>query len=90
MNKNNFTRCVWWALIEGIASLAEAREKEMVCCIRGYHVYKGAAIGEVLVCSREPTNVGKFFFVRLYLCKIFYMFSVSENTFKMKKKSELR
>ena len=34
-------------------------EKEMACCVRGYHVYKdisAAAIGEVLMCSREPTN----------------------------------
>lgn len=33
---------------------------EMVCCVRGYHEYKDiwtAAAGEVLVCSREPTNV---------------------------------
>ena len=36
-----------------------AGEKEIACCIRGYHVYKdiwAAAIGEVLVCSREPIN----------------------------------
>ena len=32
-----------------------------------------------------------FFLAKLYLCKIFYMLSVSENIFKMKKKkSELR
>ncbi len=33
---------------------------EIPCCVRGYHVYKDvweAAIGEVLVCRREPTNV---------------------------------
>ena len=49
------------ALIEEIAPRAEemACEKKMACCVRGYHVYKdiwAAAIGEVLVCSREPTN----------------------------------
>ena len=35
-------------------------EIEMSCCVRGYHIYKhiwAAEIGEVLVCSREPTNV---------------------------------
>ena len=34
-------------------------EKEVACCVRGYHVYKdiwAAATGEELVCSREPTN----------------------------------
>ena len=36
-----------------------------------------AAIQEVLVCSREPTNVGKYFVVKLYSCKIFsYVFCV--------------
>ena len=36
-----------------------AGEMEILCCVRGYHVYKEVwevAIGEVLVCSREPTN----------------------------------
>ena len=52
-------------VIEKIALHAEvmACEKEMGCCVRGYHVYKDmwtAAIGEVLVCSREPTNAEKF------------------------------
>ena len=31
----------------------------MACCVRGYHVYKTiwvAAVGEVLICRREPTN----------------------------------
>ena len=65
MNKNNFTSGMWWALIEEIATHAEAMayEKEMACCVRGYHVYKDTwapAIGEVLVCSREPTNAKKF------------------------------
>ena len=51
-----------------------ACEKEMACCVRGYQVYKdiwATAIGEVLVCSREPTNVGENFVVKLYSCKIF-------------------
>ena len=36
-----------------------ACEKEMACCVRGYHVYKdmwATATDEVLVCRREPTN----------------------------------
>ena len=35
-------------------------EKEVTCCVRGYHVYKdiwAAAIGEELVCGRETTNM---------------------------------
>ena len=56
---------MWWALIEEITPRAKemACEKEMACCDRGYHVYKdtwAAAIGEVLVYSREPTNVENF------------------------------
>jgi len=52
LNKNNFTSRVWWALIEEIAQHAEemAGEKEIACCVRGYHVYKdigAAAIQEV-------------------------------------------
>ena len=34
-------------------------ETELACCVRGYHVYKtiwAAAVGEVLICRREPTN----------------------------------
>ena len=34
-------------------------ENEVTCCVRGYHVYKtvwAAAVGEVLICRREPTN----------------------------------
>ena len=65
--------------------------------VRGYHIYKdiwAAAIGEVLVCSREPTNEGKIFVVKLYLRKIFSsIFCVQkyvyENIFT-RKKSELR
>ena len=39
----------------------------------------GAAIREVLVCSREPTNVGKIFVVKLYSRKIFlYVFYVQK------------
>ena len=82
MNKNNFTSRLWWALIEEIPPRAEeiAGEKEMACCVRSYHVYKdiwAAAIREVLVCSTEPTNVGKFFIVKLYSRKIFsYVFCI--------------
>lgn len=34
-------------------------ERDMPCCVRGYHVYKDiweAVIGEELVCDREPNN----------------------------------
>ena len=51
LNENNFTSCVWWALVEEITP-CRRYEKEMACCVRGYHVYKdiwAAAIGEVLV-----------------------------------------
>ena len=69
LDKNKFTSRVWWALIEKIAPRAEvmACDKEMVCRVRGYHVYKDmwtAAIGEVLVCSREPTQ-------KNFRCKIY-------------------
>ena len=63
LDKNNTSR-VWWALIEEITPHAEetACEKEMACCVRGYHVYKDTwapAIGELLARSREPTNAEK-------------------------------
>ena len=51
-----------------------AGEKEIACCVRGYHVYKdiwAAAIREVLVFSMEPTNVGKIFVRKVYPRKIF-------------------
>ena len=35
-------------------------EEEMDCCVTGYHVYKKiwrAAVDEVLLCMREPSNV---------------------------------
>ena len=59
-----------------------ACEKEMAGCVRGYHVYKdmwAAAIGEVLVCSREPINMKKFFVVKLIRVKYFRTFSWYEN-----------
>ena len=60
---------MWWALIEEIAAPAEevACVKEMVGCVRGYHVYRdicAGAIGEVLVCSRELANVGEILVVK--------------------------
>ena len=78
---------MWWALIEEIAPRAEemAGEKEIACCVRGYHVYKdiwAAAIWEVLVCSTEPINVGTIFVVKLYSRKIFsYVFCVATKIF---------
>ena len=67
---------MWWVLIEEITPRAEemAGEKEMACCVRGYHVYKdiwAATTLEVLVRSMEPTNVGKIFIVELNSRKIF-------------------
>ena len=57
-----------------------ACEKEMVCCVKGYHVYKdiwAAAIGEVLVCNRELTNVTEIVIVNLdSRKKILYVFCV--------------
>ena len=57
LNENNFTSHVWCALIEEIAARAKemAGEKEMACCVRGYHKYKdigAAATREILVCCR--------------------------------------
>ena len=71
MNEMSFTSHVWWGLIEEIAPCAEemACEKEMVCCVRSYQVYKdmwAAAIGEVLLCSRELTNIREIFGIKLY------------------------
>ena len=73
---------MWCALIEEIAPRAEemAGEKEMACCVRGYHEDKdiwAAAIGEVLVCRRWHAAIGKIFVVKLYSRKIFsYVFCV--------------
>ena len=67
-----------------------ACENEMACCVRGHQVYKdiwAAAIGEVLVCSREPTNVGKIFVVKLYSRKkISDVFCVRKYFYNEKKK----
>ena len=84
-DENNFTSRVWCALlIEEIALRAEdmAYEKEIACCVRGYHVHKdiwAAAIGEVLKCSRdrEPTNVEKFSLQK-------NIFALNENIFTTK------
>ena len=83
---------MWWALIEEIAPRAEemACEKQMACCVRDvYQVYKdiwAAAIGEVLVCSREPTNIGKFLLQNYIHVKTFRTFSVYKIIFTTKKK----
>ena len=61
------------ALIEEIAPRAE----EMA---------GAAAIREVLVCSTEPTNVGKIFVVKFIRVKYFRTFSVYENIFTTKLK----
>ena len=86
MNENNFTSRVCCALIEEIVARAKemAGEKEMACCVRGYHEYKdieAAATEKVLVCRRWCTVVRKIFVVKLliYSCKIFsYIFCVQK------------
>ena len=89
MNENNFTSRVWWAFIEEIAPRAKemADEKEIACCVRG-HIYGmdiwAAAIQEVLVCSMEPTNVGKIFVINFSCVKYFRTFSVYKNIFTTK------
>ena len=83
---------MWWVSIEEIAPRANeiAGEKEMACCVRGYHVYMYedmlAAVNEkVLVCRCWCVVGGKIFVVKLFLCKYFGMFSVYENIFTTKK-----
>ena len=63
-----------------------AGEKEIACCVRGqvYLDVWAAAIREVLVCSTEPTNVGKIFVVKFFCVKYFRTFSVYENIFTTK------
>ena len=63
--RKSFTIRVWWALIEEIAPCAKemAGEKEMACCVRGYHVYEekwAAANLKVLVCNCWCVVVRKF------------------------------
>ena len=44
-----------------------------------------AAIREVLLCSREPTNAEKFLFqLKLHLHKIFHMFSLYKTFLQQK------
>ena len=79
--------------IEEIAPHAKemACEKEMVCCVRGYQVYKdiGAeAIGEVLVCSREQT-VGEIFVVKLYSRKKNFVHFLCTKIFIQRKKKRI-
>jgi len=60
----------------------------MACCVRGYHEYKdieAAATREMLVCGRWRAIVRKIIVV-VYI----RTFSVYENIFATKKKSELR
>ena len=56
MDENNFTSCVWWALIEEIAPRAEVKRRWLVVL----EAMWAAAIGEVLVCSREPNKAENF------------------------------
>ena len=45
--------------IEKVCTHTDMEEKAVVCHVRGHHVYKTiwvAAVGEVLICRREPIN----------------------------------
>ena len=83
---------MWWALIEEIAPHAKEMtgEKQMVCCVRGYHIYKSiwaAAIGVVLVCHCWCVVVGKFSLLKNQIhIKYFHMLSVFENIFHNEKR----
>ena len=74
-------------------------EKQMVCCVRGYHIYKSiwaAAIGELLVCRCWCVVAGvsllvccrwKIFIVKNYIhVKYFHTLSVFENIFYNEKR----
>ena len=68
---------MWWALIHKITLHAKgmAGEKEMACCVRGYHVYEdmwAAEIGEVLV--RRWCVVGKILLLNCICVKYFRVF----------------
>ena len=85
---------MWWALIEEITLRAKEMtcEKEMACCVRGYHVYKdiwAAAIVEVLVCGREPTNAEKICCKNYIHVKYFRTLSLYKNILQ-RNKSELQ
>ena len=61
-------------------------KRRLLVVLRG-HVYLdmwAAVICEVLVCSTEPTNIGKIFVVKFIHIKYFHTFSVYENIFTMK------
>ena len=68
---------MWWALIEEIAPRAEemAVEKEMACCVRGYHVYKEYGQQQLVKCwcvvADVSTSELEIFGVKLYSRKIF-------------------
>ena len=65
-------------------------EKQMVCCVRGYHIYKSiwaAAIGEVLVCCCWCVVIEKFSLLKSYIhIKYFHTLSVFENIFYSEKR----
>ena len=87
LNENNFTSCVWCALIEIAAHAKEMAGEKMTCCVRGYHIYKdiwAAATGvSSLACRRWHAVVGKLL---IYSCKTFlYIFCV-QNYFCNEKK----
>ena len=56
------------------------RIEEMACCVRGYHVYKEAAIREVLVRGTEPTNVGNTVYENIFTTKTVKRITVAKET----------
>ena len=83
---------MWWALIEEITPRAKEMtgEKQMVWCVRGYHIYKSiwaAAIGELLVCRCWCVVIGKFSLLKNYIhIKYFHTLSVFEKIFYNEKR----
>ena len=62
-------------------------EIEVLSCTRGYHVYKDVwtpAVGETLVCQREPENANDRLFIRV---KNFCTLSLKRNLFTDEKKA---
>ena len=65
-------------------------EIEVLSCIRGYHVYKDvwtAAVGETLVCQREPENAIDIY---IYSSKKFSYIKFETKFIYQRKKGKLR
>ena len=68
LNENNFTSRMWCALIEEITPCAEemAGEKQIVCCVRCYHVYGQQQFGKCWCVARSQPTLENF------CCKIIF------------------